>query len=74
MILEVKLQTYFFKSLNCDLFWGLIPKKAISQFFQVRYHLKALNVLFPMTMKHVCVFMVLVIILRKMYVVLEKLF
>jgi len=25
--------------------WGLIPKKAISQFFQVRYHLKALIVL-----------------------------
>jgi len=33
--------------------WGFIPKKAISQFFQVWYHLKALNVRFLMMIKHV---------------------
>jgi len=72
VILEVKLCAYFLKSLNRDLIWGLIPKKAISQFFQIRYHLKALNVLFPMMMKHICVFVVLAIIFRRMYMVLEK--
>jgi len=54
------------------LLWGLIPKKAISQFFQVRFHLKALKVLFPMLMNHVCVFMVLVIVMSRICVVLEQ--
>jgi len=45
--------------------WGLFPKKAISQFFQVRYHLKALKVFFPMMMKHVCVLAVLVIAMSR---------
>jgi len=33
----------------------------ISQYFQAKYHLKALKVLFLMMMKHVCVFVVLII-------------
>ena len=33
MILEVKLQTYFFKSLNCDLSLGLDSKKGYLSIF-----------------------------------------